>query len=67
MYCIANMFDLRDLTKFSMACRSFYWISGRKSLLTKFYKKEEDTILINYIELSKSLAKFRSGSNTNLN
>ena len=56
MYCIANMFDLRGLTKFSMSCRSFYWIAGRKSLLAKFYKKEEDTILINYIELSKSLA-----------
>jgi hypothetical protein len=40
MQCIANMFDLRTLTKFSMVCRSFYWIAGRKQVLVKFYKKE---------------------------
>ena len=68
MYCIANMFDLRGLTKLSMTCRSFYWISGRKSLLAKFYKKkEQDSILINYIELSKSLTKYKNSRSANGN
>ena len=62
MSCIANMFDLRGLTRFSMICRSFYWISGRKHLITKFYKKEEDSVMVNYIQLSKSLSEFRKSS-----
>lgn len=40
MFCIANMFDLRELAKFSMCCRSFYWIAGRKQLLEKFYRRQ---------------------------
>ena len=47
MYTIANMYDLKYLAKFSMVCRSFYWIAGRKSLLTKFYKKDEENTKFN--------------------
>jgi len=42
IFTVASFFDLRDLARFSMVCRSFYWLSGRKNLLTKFKAKEED-------------------------
>ena len=30
MFVIADHFNLKQLAKFSMICRSFYWIAGRK-------------------------------------
>jgi hypothetical protein len=34
------MLDLKDLSKFCQVSRSFYWVSGRRQLYIKFYKKE---------------------------
>jgi hypothetical protein len=53
------MFELRGLAKFSMVCRSFYWIAGRKQLLAKFIRRR-DTVDVDISSLSKSLAAFKS-------
>ena len=56
------MLDLRELAKFSMCCRSFYWIAGRKQLLEKFCRFNIET----YRQNKRFIGKFDDDKTSNI-
>ena len=69
---MADFLDLKSLTKFSLVCKSWYWIAGRQSVLDKFsYRKgkkfdqyeeaEDQLIYLNQANIDQCLAKYRDG------
>ena len=42
---VADFLDLKALIKYSQVCKSFYWVSGRLEVLSKFTKIAETPYL----------------------